>query len=201
LFDTPLLPRLTQTHAAEDYEAPVRKACAMIACMLMLRRINPDSQDAERLEKQALGFNPEPGEEMGIIAKIKSGDTVLQEQITARETGHYNVYPNSGNSGTGYIRVWGNYTGDDYERWLLEIDTAGVPGVATWKLSYDGTNFDKTLKSTFDTNNNARRIHLASGIFCVFIGTFVLADKWTIEVFPSTDRPQAGMVSSSTVMR
>ena len=60
------------------------------------------------------------------------------------------MFVDSGNNGAGYIRLYGTYTGSQKMLWLLEIDATGAPGTATWKLAYDGTNFDKETQETFD---------------------------------------------------
>ena len=106
------------------------------------------------------------------------------------------------NTSTAYIWVLGTYTGNDYERWRLQIDTAGAPGTATWKLSSDtGAKWDKTLQVTFDADNNNRRILIGSGIEIVFYGTFGDGDYWDIELFPLTDVPDKVKISSTIMVR
>lgn len=200
-YDTPLLPRLRNTHAAEEYETTIRRACALLAARTIIFRNDPTDPKGFELEKKALNFEPEPGEEYGIIAELKRGDRVLQDQITAREVGGFNVYPTSGNTGT-RIRLIGTYTGDEYRTWKLEIDGAGAQGTATWKLSYDGgTTWDKENEDTFDATNDDRRVELADGISCVFLDTFAEGDSWIIELHPLKDQPQGGKVSSSMMLR
>ena len=199
-YPTPLLSRWNQHHVDSNYPTPIRKACAMLACRNIILRDDPNSEVGKAIERQALNFDPEPGDEKGIIPKIIDGTIQLQDQETSkREIGHYNIFPDSGNAGTGYIRLSGTYVGSEKQDWLLEIDAEGVPGTVTWKLAYDGTNFDKELQETLDTNDDNRRIHLAYGVYCEFQGTFAAEDKWTIEVFPVSDEATP-MISRSIEM-
>lgn len=188
-YPTPLMPRLVKTHVTDsDYEYPVVRACALLTCAFIIGRIKPDNPVAASLMKQTYNANPEVGEDPGIINQILSGDMVLQEQISGREPGNWNIYPSSSNSGTGYVAFVGKYYGAAYEKWRVQIDTAGTPGTATYKLSYDtGTNWDYTLQETFNTDDNDRRVNIGSGIYCVFWGTFVLNDYWDLELFPMSD--------------
>jgi len=189
MFPTPLMPRLIKTHVtASDYEYPIVMITAIITCALIVQRRNPDDPVAKALWRKVLNQGPEVGEQKGFINQILDGDMVLQEQISVREVGNFNVYPKSNNTATAYVWVLGKYEGSYYGRWRLQIDTAGAPGVATYKLSYDtGTNWDKTLQETFKPENDDRRIYIGSGIYVVFYGTFGEDDYWDIEVFPQTD--------------
>ena len=188
-YPTPLLPRLVKTHVSDsDYEYPVVRACALLTCAFIVGRLRPDSPVAQSIMRQAYNPAPEIGETPGIINQLLSGEMVLQEQISGREPGNWNVYQNASNSGTGYVWFIGRYSGWQHEKWRLQIDTAGAPGTATYKLSYDtGSNWDYTGQVTFDPDNNDRRIHIGSGVYAVFYGTFVEDDYWDIELFPMTD--------------
>ena len=106
------------------------------------------------------------------------------------------MHPKTDNTATAYTWLLGNYTGSTYQKWRLQIDTAGAIGTATWKLSRDtGTNWDLTLQKTFDADNNNQRISISSGLSCVFFGTFGDGDYWDIEVFPATDQPTGAKMS------
>lgn len=203
LFITPLLPRLVKRHSSNDYEAPIRLSAAYLTCRNIIRRLSPNDPISRELGKYAINSNPTEGEEYGFIDKILKGEIYLQDQKSPADVGSVgNVDADSDNSGTGYIWVSGNYTGANQERWRLQIDTAGAPGTATYKLSYDGgSSWDVTLKETFNTDNNNRRIRIGRGIEVVFYGAFVLADKWDFDVFPSTDRVERPMISSTRLVR
>ena len=202
LFATPLLPRLIKRHSSNDYESTIRLSCAYLTCRNIVRRLSPSDSVANDLEKKAINSNTEDGDPLGMIDRIIKGEIVLQEQISPREVGKFNVDADSSNSGTGYIWLLGTFTGANYERWRLEIDKNGAPGTATYKLSYDGgTNWDVENKETFNADSNNRRIHIGRGIEVVFYGTFVDDDKWDIEVFPLTDVPERAMISSSKLVR
>lgn len=201
LYPTPLSPRLIKTHSGNDYEYPVVLITALLTCALIIQRRDPRNKDADALFRRVINPDPEPDEVKGLINQLLDGDMVLQEQISKREVGGFNVYPYASNSGTGYIKVSGQYIGARKERWRLQIDTAGAPGTATYKISYDGSSFDLTLQETFNEDNDERRIHVANGIYVEFYGTFVEDDYWDIEVFPLSDQPDLRRFSSIEMVR
>jgi hypothetical protein len=203
LYKTPLMPRLIKRHSSNDYESPIRLSCAYLTCRNIVRRLAPNDMVARELEKVALNGNPLEGEEFGIIDKLLKGDTYLQEQISPADVGTVgNVDAASGNSGTSYIWVLGDYTGSQYTRWRIQADTAGAPGTATYKLSYDtGSNWDVELQETFNTDNNNRRISIGSGIEVVFYGTFVDGDYWDFELFPASDQVGRPKITTTILRR
>jgi hypothetical protein len=201
-YPTPLMPRLIKTHNTQDYEYPVVRATALLTCAFLIRRRNPEDATAMALYKEAYNSNPEPGETKGILNQLKDGDIVLQEQISGREVGGFNVYPYASNTATAYVWFIGTYSGRMYERWRLAIDTAGAVSTATWKVSRDGgSNYDLTLQSTFDVTNDDRRIYILDGIYAVFYGTFAVTDYWDIEVFPLSDTASFSKLGSAELSR
>lgn len=188
-YPTPLMPRLVKTHVTDsDYEYPVVRLCALITCSFITGRLAPNANISTTLMRQVTNPNPEIGDLPGLLDQILAGDMVLQEQISGREPGNWNVYPYTSNSGTGYIALIGKYYGAQYEKWRLQIDTLGAPGTATYKLSYDtGSSWDFLLQATFSTDDNDRRVYIGSGVYCVFWGTFAVGDYWDIELFPMSD--------------
>jgi hypothetical protein len=202
IMDVPLQPRQIKVHDTDDaYCSSIKNACAYLTCRNIVRRLNPNDPVANEFHK--LVFNPEPseGETYGIMDDILSGRIVLRDHISPREPGSFNVFASS-YSGTGLIRILGEYEGAHYELWRLQIDTAGAPGTATWKLSYDqGSNFDKTLEETFDADNDERRIDIYAGLQAIFTGTFVENDYVDIEVFPKTDVADIQQISTSRLVR
>jgi hypothetical protein len=205
LFSIPLNPRLIKLHSSNDYESPVRLSCAYLTCRNIVRRLAPDDMIARSLEKVALNSNPVEGEELGLIDKILKGEIYLQDQIAPGDVGSVsNMEEGASNSGTGYVRfVSGSkYTGSEHQRWRLKMDTAGAPGTATWKLSYDtGSNYDVTLQETFNVNNNQRRINIGSGLEVVFWGTFTTNDQWDFDVYPQTDLIDRPQITSTLLVR
>lgn len=192
LFITPLQPRVNKTHTSDDYDYAIKQACALLICRNVARQRDPGSELADEFEKQAIGLNPEPGEDPGIIKKILEGDILLTNQISALESrGLPRIIPGSSNSATGIFlldQAVSQYTGGSKETWRIQIDTAGTPGTATWKVSYDtGSNWDKTLQITFDENTDERRIYLGSGLYAIFNGTFVEGDYWDLILTPVGD--------------
>lgn len=204
LHPTPLMPRLIKIHSSNDYVSAVRDTVATMMVIKIMERLDPENEDITALRKKVRNPDPIEGEIPGVIDDLLNGNRVLQDQISAREVGSFNVNPDSGNGSTSHIWVLGKYTGSEYNIWRLEIDTAGVPGTATWKLSKDrGANWNIELQVTFNTDNNDRRIHIGSGIYVVFNpdGTFVDGDIWDIELFPVTDVATKSKISISKTTR
>jgi len=187
-YPTPLMPRQIKTHDTADYEYPIVRSTALLTCAFIAKRRSPTDANGIALYKEAYNDNPEPGESKGLLNQLRDGDMVLQDQISGREVGGFNVYPYASNTATAYVWFIGEYGGSQYERWRLQIDTLGAIGTATWKLSRDGgTGWELTKQDTFDTDDNSRRIHITDGIYAIFMGTFATTDYWDIEVFPVTD--------------
>jgi len=203
LFSIPLNPRLIKLHSSNDYESPIRLSCAYLTCRNIVRRLAPGDSITRELEKIALNGNPIEGEEYGLIDKILRGDIFLQDQIAPGDIGSIsNIEEGSSNSGTGYVRFISNYVGSTHQRWRLKMDTAGAPGTATWKLSYDaGANYDIELQETFNEDNNQRRISIGSGIEVIFWGTFTTNDQWDFDVYPSTDKVSRPKITSTLLVR
>jgi hypothetical protein len=153
--------------------------------------------------RRAINYNPEPGGEKGIINKLIDGDIVLQDQITARETGNWNIYAGSSNTVTYQPILIGLYNGSQYKRWRVQIDTGGAVGTATYKVSYDGgTTWDLTLQPTKDAANDEYRMYIGDGIYVYWPETtWVLNEYWTVELFPMTDTASGVKVSSITMSR
>jgi hypothetical protein len=201
-YPTPLMPRQIKTHDTSDYEYPVVRTCALLTCAFLAKRRNPSDKTGNMLYEEAWMPEPESDKQKGWLNQLRDGDMVLQDQISAREVGSFNVYPESGITATAYTWFLGTYTGLQFERWRLQIDTAGAVGTATWKLSRDGgTNWDLTLQKTFDADNNDRRIYLLDGISAIFYGTYGADDYYDIEVFPLTDDPGVAKVGNARSYR
>jgi len=195
-FSTPLAPRSVLVHDSSEYEYPIVRATALYTCYLIISRTNPNNPDAISLYKQFYNPIPEPGEIKGFINQILDGDIVLQDQISVREVGSWNIWACSGNSSNTVPFLSGTYTGDKYEEWKVEIDTAGSIGTATYKISQDGGDtWKETLQDTKD--GEQLRMSLAGGIYIRFPDiSYSLGDCWYIEVFPLTDTATNAKVSS-----
>ena len=201
-FFTPLLPRLIKVHSSNDYETIIRRTCAMIICRDVVRQRDPGNSLADEFDMTAIGTDEQPG----YLKKIINGDINLQDQITEAEIGGVGlIVPNSSNTSTAYVQILpkiSKYTGSTYQVWRLQIDTAGTPGTATYKLSYDtGSNWNKTLQKTFDANNDSRRINIGSGINVVFWGTFGEGDYWDLHLHPQTDEQTISKIGSVELVR
>jgi hypothetical protein len=201
-YPTPLMPRQIKTHDTADYEYPILRTCALLTCAFLAKRRNPGDKNGVMLYEEAWNPEPEEGQQKGWLNQLRDGDMVLQDQISAREVGSFNVYPESGITATAYTWFLGTYTGLQFERWRVQIDTAGAVGTATWKLSRDGgTNWDLTLQKTFDADNNDRRISISNGISAIFYGTYGDGDYYDIEVFPLTDEAGVEQIGNARIYR
>lgn len=201
-YPTPLMPRQIKTHDTADYEYPIVRCCALLTCAFIAKRRDPSDENGMKLYKEAWNSNPDADEQKGWLNQLKDGDMVLQDQISGREVGGFNVYPYASNTATAYVWILGEYTGSIYARWRLEIDTSGGVGTATWKLSRDGgTNWDLTLQDTFDADDDTKRIYLTEGLSALFYGTFADGDYWDIEVFPISDSATVSKIGSIEASR
>jgi len=188
IYQTPLRKRLIKTHDTSDYEYVIVQACAFLTCAYIVRRRDPNNKIAMELMKQVWNPDRVEGEPKGLLNQLKDGDLVLQDQITARESGGLNVHVKSDITATAYARFNGNFTGSTKQIWRVQIDGAGAESSATYKISYDtGTTWDIETQKCFDTTNNNRRVLLGAGIYAEFDGTFAVGDYWDLELFPSTD--------------
>ena len=153
--------------------------------------------------KRAINPEPEEGEVKGIIDQYLDGDLVFQDQITSREVGNWNVYADSENTGTYSPQFFGTYSNSTYQRWLIELDTGGAIGTATYKVSYDGgTTFDLTTQDTYDATEDEYRMYINAGVYVYWPNTtWTLGDKWTLELFPLSDTAQDAKISSIAMGR
>ena len=183
------IPTPGASYNSRNYDYNLRRMTALLTCSLIVRTVNPDDVVADQLFKEVYQDNPEVGELAGMVQQVIAGDLIIQgAQITPRESGGWNIYETLDATSTGVLEVTGSYTGSHRQVWKLQIDTAGAPGTATWKLSFDnGVNFDTTLNKTFDDATDNQRVYLGSGLYARFTGTFVLNDYYLIDVFPASD--------------
>ena len=191
-YPTPVAPRIVRNESTDDYDYVLIKANALLTCSEILRRRATDDVLAEKLAKMVWNSNLDTGEEKGLLNQLRDGDIVLTDQITARETGSFNYWPNSTNTSDTPIWIYGKYTGETYQRWKLEFDNTAATGTATFKLSRDGgTTWDLEAQKTFDSTGDDRRMPLLSGLSAIFdpdtTNDYTDGDFWTIEVFPQDD--------------
>lgn len=188
-YATPLVPRNRKTHDDSDYEYPIVQATALCTCWLIINRVEPNDISGKALYKQFYNPMPEPGEVKGIINQLIDGELVLQDQISAREVGCWNIFPNPSNSVDSFPIFSGIYTGSQYKIWRLQVDTAGAPGTGTWKVSYDGgTTWDLNLKDMKNATNDQYRMSIADGIYVYWPNvSYGDGDYWDIELHPLSD--------------
>ena len=145
-------------------------------------------------------------EEKGLLNQLRDGDIVLTDQITARETGSFNYWPDSGNTTDTPLWIYGQYTGETYQRWKLEFDNTAATGTATFKLSRDGgTTWDLETQDTFDSTGDDRRMPLLSGLYAIFDpdtgNDYTDGDSWVIEVFPQDDLTTVDKIGNARAWR
>lgn len=190
VYPTPLMPRNNNDHVSTVYyEYPIVRATAALTCYLIISRVNPADPNAMAMYKIAINPNPEPGEMKGILNQYVDGDIVRQDQITSREVGNWNIQPYTSNSVSVWPQFFGKYTGHMYKQWKVEIDTAGVVGTATYKVSYDGgTNWDLTGQDTKDATDDEYRMYIADGVYVYWpAASYGLGDYWTVHLYPQSD--------------
>ena len=174
------------------YDIPLVRATAFLTCANIVKMFG-NYELAERLRKQVT--DPETGG--GIIDRYNSGELRFSWETSPDEAGHWDLEPDSGNNGDGFIEVRGLYGGlateefweegevplVEEEVWLVEIDKAGAVGTATFKWSRDnGETWEETEQET-----DYEWISLAAGIKIRFWdrgGEFALGDKWRIYLHP-----------------
>jgi len=186
-YPTPLQPRITKDHSANDYELPIRRATAALACHLIVSRKKPGDDMSMSLLKIAFNSEPEDDELKGILDQYMDGDIVRQDEVSAREASSFNYYPGSGNTTDepGLI-LEGSFTGINFQIWLITITTGGAPGTAIFKLSLDnGTTDTYTGLETLISGKDVY-VDLSQGVRARFpAATYVQTDTWQIESLPS----------------
>jgi len=192
VLPTPVPPRLIRHENTDDYDSVLIEANALLTCYYIIRRRATDDALAEKLAKMVWNSNLATGEEKGLLNQLRDGDIVLTDQITARETGSFNYWPDGSNTTDTPLWIYGLYTGETYQRWRLEFDNTAATGTATFKLSRDGgTTWDLEAQDTFDSTDDDRRMPLLSGLSAIFDpdtgNDYTDGDFWTIEVFPQDD--------------
>ncbi|HEY4756302.1 MAG TPA: hypothetical protein VIH28_09625 [Ignavibacteriaceae bacterium] len=170
------------------YDTTIVRATALLTCYNIIGSLRPGDPEAIRLYKMVDNPAPEPGEMLGLVQRIKDGQIALKTQRVAREAGAFNWWESVNNGATAFWEITGHYGGHLYQLWRVQIDTAGVPGTATYKLSFDGgATFDQTLQDTYESEGDVKKVHIGSGIYIRFVGTFTLGDYIDIEVIPETE--------------
>ena len=199
------IPDPAVSYNSRNYDYWVRRATALLTCFIIVDRMANDTNTAQNLYMQV--DNPKDNDfdnelPLGIVQRIVNGDITLKTQRTARETGGWNVYETLNSNSTGVIELTGHYVGSYEEIWRIHMDTAGVPGTATFKLSTDGgTTFDKTLQVTRTANSDNQRVLIADGVYVRFSGTFVLNDYFDIRLFPDSDRVSVASITNQRLTR
>ena len=189
VYATPFQKVITpgESYNSRNYDYWIRRATALITCSLIVRKVIPEDLQADKLYAEVDYPNPEIGEAHGIAQRLLNGEIVLRTQRSAREIGGFNYYEGSSNGTTAYFELTGRHTEASEQTWKVVIDGAGVPGAATYKRSTDnGATYTETGKATNNTGDDVR-VHLGSGIYCRFVGTFALNDEITIQLYPYTD--------------
>lgn len=185
-----------ESYNSRDYDYWVIRSTAIITCALIVENLNPGDQMASKLWKMFDNPDPDVDESPGMLQRLKDGDYALKIQRATTEPGHFNIYENSNNTATAYFDVTGRYNGSHEVIWRLQIDGAGAPGTATYKLSKDGgTTFDITTQDTWEADGDIKRIHIGQGIYVRFVGTFEVGDYIDIHAYPDTDVPQGSKFS------
>lgn len=188
-YQTPLMPRTRRLHDTSEYEYVVVRIAALLTCWLIINRIDPVDETGRVLYKEAYNNDPETGESKGLINQLLDGDMILQDQISTRERGKWNVYPYTSNSVEYEPLLSGVYTGSQYKIWRLQVDAVGAPGTGTFKVSYDGgSTWDLTEQDMKDSDSDEYRMYITDGIYVYFPNvSYGEGDYWDIELHPLSD--------------
>jgi len=205
-YPTPIAPRIVRNESTDDYDYILIKSNALLTCSEIIRRRATDDALAEKLYNMVWNTNVDTAEEKGLLNQLRDGDIVLTDQITARETGSFNYWPDSGNTTDTPLWIYGQYTGETYQRWKLEFDNTAATGTATFKLSRDGgTTWDLETQDTFDSTGDDRRMPLLSGLYAIFDpdtgNDYTDGDSWVIEVFPQDDLTTVDKIGNARAWR
>jgi len=203
-YIVPIVPRSIQTHDTSEHEYIIVRICALLVCAYIIGRVDPANVMGTKLFREAINFAPEVDESKGLINQLMDGDAVLQNQRTPQEAGWIGeIIPDSSNTINETPILTGVYEGGSRNIWRLQIDTAGVIGTATWKVSFDGgTNWDLTLKDTHDSNNDKYRFHIARGVYVEWPDvTWVEGEFWDIHLYPADDSVEMSKIGFSTICR
>lgn len=204
VYETPLRPRSTNDHVTTVYyEYPIVRATAALTCYLIISSVNPMDANADALYKIAINPDPQEEEQKGILNQYADGDLVRQDQTSPRELGKWNIKPYASNTVSVWPQFFGTYSGGIYKEWKVQIDTAGVVGTATYKVSFDGgTTFDFTLQKTFDSNGDEHRMYIADGVYVYWpVATYGLNDYWMLYLQPVNDEVEVSKAGTIRVTR
>jgi hypothetical protein len=184
------------------YDPHITDIVAKMTCYEIISRLNPNDPVGMKLYKDVYNAEPEIGESKGLVNLVKDGELILKPMRSTREPGSFNVNESEANAVDVFFEVSGRYTGSLYQIWRLEIDLGGVPGTATYKLSFDGgSNWEQTGKETWSSDGDVKRVSIGSGIYVRFYGTFTIGEYIDLELFPDTDVPDVSKVGSIRMTR
>jgi len=201
MYVTPLVPRSRKTHDSADYEYPIVRAAALCTCWLIMSRVDPRAPEVMAIKKEFYNPNPEPGETKGLINQLTDGEMVLQDQISVREVGSWNVYPYAFNSVDVNPILFGIYTGSAFRVWRVQVDGGGTPDSATFKVSYDGGgNWD--VETVAMQNDDDIRVYVSDGVYAYWPNvTYTTGDYWDLELHPLSDTATGLKISSIKAVR
>jgi len=207
---TPLIEREVDDHFTGGYEEPLVTACAALTLYYAINQRDPHDEDALTLYKMA--WNPEPSDDAddnevkGIINMYLEGDLVRVDDVSPRESGNYNIFPNSSNTtAEPGIQLEGNFTGSTFQMWRITITTGGAPdGTMIWKFSDDDGTTDTRTSITSKTTGTSNLFETVSGAIKVKFtaSTYTATDYWQIQLYPmDSTLEQGSKIGSITLCR
>ena len=200
IYNVPLMPRSVRTHTSDDYDYVIVRACALLTCAFIMKRINPADPIGDRLLKEVWNTEQGAGEPKGLLNQIVEGDITLTDQVNVKRAGGWMIIPLSTNTITRGPIVEGEYLGATFQVWRIQVETGGAPGTGKYKVSYDGSgsSWNLTGQDMYDAANDEYRMPITSGITVRWpIGvTQVLDEYWDLYLFPKTDTIDIGKVGN-----
>lgn len=188
-----------QSYNGRSYDADLRHATADLIVFYVISTIEPQNELGKLFLNRVDLPNIDPNFQgrKGFIQRILGNELTLRIQRSNRQAGGWDVVDGDGNTTGVFLLISGAYTGTEKQLWRVEIDTAGAPGTATFKIRFGDTlSFDKTGQATRVSGSENRRISLGDGVWAEFLTAdgvnYALGDLWDIWVYPAADRVQQG---------
>lgn len=205
VYNVPLIPRSIQSHTTDDYDYIIVRACALLTCALIMLRKNPADPAGEKLYRNVWNPDKETGEPKGLLNQLLDGDVILTDQMSSKRVGGWIIVPQAANTITRGPIITGEYTGWMQKRYRIQIDTSGAPGIATYKVSYDGagTVWDLTLQPTYHGADDEYRFLIADNLHIFWPPgvSQVSGEYWDLYLYPQSDDVVTSKIGSIEAVR
>ena len=174
LYPRPL-PFAVNNYNDFNYDSDIVESAALLACINIIKYRDSENPLVKLLQKR-VWWNVED-EEQGILWEYREGKRSFSFETTKDQfDGNIQQTVKDDNS-TGLIQLVGNGDRTDRKYIYIKITTAGATGVAKYALSFDNeVTYETAVLTSFQYQL------LANNIYMKFSGTFVLDDKWLVNI-------------------